>query len=286
MAEKENNIYYKPVDQQQAQGYLGRYSGLVDSPEMLQAVNRGMARTADLTRQQAYDESLKHKPWSLPSPRLEAATPEKIAYSKQNVQDLLPQKDKLDTYTDKLMLYDAMHVSNTGTNRGPNYTYVLTGNYPHKRIDSNSKFELTDKNGYAGEGRYIPISRDELLPGDAVLYNNGIGQNGHALMFNGVNAEGKDTYNYSNGSYGYTVGETYTPRNGTGFKYYRYVGEGDKDTRDRSIKNEVNKEIGNQLNSSKFAKPQLLNLQNKQATIDISTLPKVTNTETNTRRRR
>jgi hypothetical protein len=73
--EQENNIYYKPVDQQQAQGYLGRYSGMVDSPEMLQAVNRGMARTADLTRQQAYDESLTHKPWNLPSPSGVTATP-------------------------------------------------------------------------------------------------------------------------------------------------------------------------------------------------------------------
>jgi hypothetical protein len=46
--DKDTNVYYKPVDQQQDQGYLGRYSGMVDSPGMLAAVNRGMARTATI----------------------------------------------------------------------------------------------------------------------------------------------------------------------------------------------------------------------------------------------
>jgi hypothetical protein len=94
--DKDTNVYYKPVDQQQAQGYLGRYSGMVDSPEMLAAVNRGMARTADLTRQQAYDESLTHKPWNLPSPRLTPASPQQIADSTRYVEYTLPRKDQLE----------------------------------------------------------------------------------------------------------------------------------------------------------------------------------------------
>lgn len=279
--DKDTNVYYKPVDQQQAQGYLGRYSGMVDSPEMLAAVNRGMARTADLTRQQAYDESLTHRPWNLPSPRLTTASPQQIADSTRYVEYMAPRKDLLDTHGKRRALYDAMHVMNTGTNRGSNCTYTFTGNYPHRRIDSNYKFALTDQDGYAGEGRYVQIGRDELLPGDAVLDYPG-GESGHTLMFNGVNAEGKDTYNHSNGSYGYTIGGTYNPQyaKDKGFRYYRYVGEGDKDTRDRSIKNEVSKEVGRQLNSSNFANPQLSTPENKQATIDTSTLPKTTETKT------
>jgi hypothetical protein len=181
-----------------------------------------------------------------------------------------------------------MHVMNTGAQRGSNCTWTFTGNYPHRRIASNYKFAQTDQNGYAGDGRYIQIGRDELLPGDAVLDYGG-GQNGHTLMFNGVNAAGKDTYNHSNGSYGYTIGGTYNPKPeysyGKGFRYYRYVGEGDKDTRDRSIKNEVSQEIGNQLNSSNFANPQFSAPTSKPATIDTSTLPKTSNTETDKRRR-
>jgi hypothetical protein len=65
--DKDTNVYYKPVDQQQDQGYLGRYSGMVDSPGMLAAVNRGMARTAYLTRDT-------HKPWDLYSSRSKAVT--------------------------------------------------------------------------------------------------------------------------------------------------------------------------------------------------------------------